>query len=116
MSSQPQQPAIKVLDQPGLAVGIVQDGKLVWSKGYGKLDLAKSDPVTPNTIFFIASMSKAFTAAAIGLLVDDGKIGFDDPVRNYLPRLRDDVLGGALGVGVMMSCSLPVRPACTSTR
>lgn len=78
--------AVKKFDQPGLAVGIVQDGKLVWSKGYGKLDLAKPEAVTPNSIFFCASMSKAFTAAAIGLLVDDGKISFDDPVRNYLPE------------------------------
>ncbi|MEX1132239.1 MAG: serine hydrolase [Flavobacteriales bacterium] len=80
--------AVQQFDQPGLAVGIVKDGKLVWSKGYGKLDLAKPEAVTPNTIFFCASMSKAFTAAAIGLLVDDGKIGFDDPVRNHLPEFN----------------------------
>lgn len=78
--------AVKQFDQPGLAVGIVKDGELVWSKGYGKLDLAKSDPVTPNSIFFIASMSKAFTACAIGLLVDEGKLAFDDPVRKYMPE------------------------------
>lgn len=80
--------AVKKFDQPGLAVGIVKDGELVWSKGYGKLDLAKPEAVTPNSIFFCASMSKAFTAAAIGLLVDDGKISFDDPVRNYLPEFN----------------------------
>lgn len=80
--------AVKQFDQPGLAVGIVKDGELVWSKGYGKLDLAKSDAVTPNTIFFIASMSKAFTACAIGLLVDEGKLAFDDPVRKYMPEFN----------------------------
>jgi CubicO group peptidase (beta-lactamase class C family) len=78
--------AVKRFDQPGLAVGIVQNGSLVWSKGYGKLDLAKPDPVTPNSIFYAASISKAFTAAAIGLLVDEGKLGWDDPVRQHMPE------------------------------
>ncbi len=77
--------AVVKFDQPGLSVGIVKDGELVWSKGYGKLDLAKTDPVTPNSIFFIASMSKAFTACAVGLLVDEGKLGWNDPVVKHLP-------------------------------
>lgn len=80
--------AVKRFDQPGMAVGIVQNGKLVWSKGYGKLDLAKPEPVTPNSIFFCASLSKAFTAAAIGLLVDDGKLDWNAPVRNYMPEFN----------------------------
>jgi len=78
--------AVVKFDQPGLAVGIVKDGQLVWSKGYGKLDLAKPEPVTPNTVFYCASMSKAFTAAAIGLLVDEGKLDWNDPVRKHLPE------------------------------
>ena len=77
--------AVKKFDQPGLAVGIVKDGALVWSHGYGKLDLAKAEPVTPNSIFFIASMSKAFTACAVGLLVDDGKLDWNDPVVKHMP-------------------------------
>jgi CubicO group peptidase (beta-lactamase class C family) len=77
--------AVTDFDQPGLAVGIVQNGQLIWSKGYGKLDLAKAAPVTPNSIFYCASISKAFTACAIGLLVDDGKVSFEDPVRKHLP-------------------------------
>lgn len=77
--------AVNQFDQPGLAVGIVQDGRLIWSKGYGKLDIDKKDPVTPNSIFFIASMSKAFTACAVGLLVDDGKVNWDDPVQKHMP-------------------------------
>ncbi|MCW5898667.1 MAG: serine hydrolase [Flavobacteriales bacterium] len=80
--------AVVKFDQPGLAVGIVQDGKLVWSKGYGKLDLARPEPVTPNSIFYTASLSKAFTAAAIGLLVEDGKLGWDDPVRTHLSEFN----------------------------
>ena len=78
--------AMTQFDQPGLAVGIVKDGALVWSKGYGKLDLAKAEPVTANSLFYCASMSKAFTACAVGLLVDDGKLDWNDPVRKYLPE------------------------------
>ena len=77
--------AVKKFDQPGLAVGIVKDGKLVYGKGFGKLDLAKPEPVTANSIFFIASMSKAFTACAVGLLVDDGKLQWNDPVVKHMP-------------------------------
>ena len=80
--------AVREFEQPGLAVGIVKDGKLLWAKGYGKLDLAKKDAVDPNTIFFLASMSKAFTACAVGLLVDDGKLDWNDPVVEHLPRFR----------------------------
>jgi CubicO group peptidase (beta-lactamase class C family) len=80
--------AVSAFDQPGLAVGVVSKGELVWSKGYGKLDLAKADPVTPNSVFYCASISKAFTACAIGLLVDEGKLSFDDPVRKYLPWFK----------------------------
>ena len=78
--------AVVKFDQPGLAVGIVKDGQLIWSNGYGKLDLAKPGPVTPNTLFYCASISKAFTAAAVGLLVDDGKLAWDDPVRKHMPE------------------------------
>lgn len=78
--------AVVKFDQPGLAVGIVKDGKLVWGKGYGKLDLAKPEPVTANSLFYCASISKAFTACAVGLLVDDGKLGWNDPVRRHLPE------------------------------
>lgn len=78
--------AVVKFDQPGLAVGIVKDGALIWSKGYGKLDLAKADPVTPNSVFYCASISKAFTACAVGLLVDEGKLAWNDPVRKHMPE------------------------------
>jgi CubicO group peptidase (beta-lactamase class C family) len=80
--------AVVKFDQPGLAVGIVKDGQLLWSKGYGKLDLAGSEPVTPNSIFFVASMSKAFTACAVGLLVDDGRLAWNDPVIEHIPWFK----------------------------
>lgn len=78
--------AVRKFDQPGLAVGVVKDGKLVWSKGYGRLDLAKPDPVTANSVFYCASISKAFTACAVGLLVDEGKLDWNTPVRHYMPE------------------------------
>jgi len=94
-----QQPDLKALDayiakavtdfgQPGLAVGIVQSGKLVWSKGYGKLDVAMADPVTANSVFYCASLSKAFTACAMGILVDEGKLKWDDKVVDHLPWFK----------------------------
>lgn len=78
--------AVLEFEQPGLAVGIVKDGALVWSKGYGRLDLARPEPVTANTIFYCASISKAFTACAIGLLVDEGKLQWTDLVREHMPE------------------------------
>lgn len=80
--------AMMKFDQPGMAVGIVSGGKLIWSNGYGKLDLSRPEPVTPNSIFFAASISKAFTSASIGLLVDEGRIAWDDPVRKYMPEFN----------------------------
>jgi CubicO group peptidase (beta-lactamase class C family) len=78
--------AVQQFGQPGLAVGVVKNGDLIWSHGYGKLDVAKPDPVDANSIFYMASITKAFTVCAIGLLVDEGKLSFDDPVRKYLPE------------------------------
>ncbi len=80
--------AMEQFEQPGLAVGIVQNGDLIWSKGYGSPDLSNKEKVTANTIFTSASLSKAFTACAIGLLVDEGKMSFDDPVRKHLPEFQ----------------------------
>ena len=77
--------AVADFGQPGLAVGIVKDGKLLWSHGYGKLDVAKADPVTASSMFYCASISKAFTACSIGMLVDDGVLKWDDKVVSHLP-------------------------------
>lgn len=73
---------------PGAAVLVVKDGKVIFSEGFGYRDVEKKLPVTPQTIFAIGSASKAFTALSTGILVDEGKLDFDKPVRNYLPRLR----------------------------
>ncbi len=72
---------------PGAAVAIVKDGKVVFIKGYGTADLENDKPITPQTVFNIASVSKQFTAFAIYLLVDQGKLSFDDDIRKYIPEL-----------------------------
>jgi len=77
---------------PGLAMAIVKDGEVIFSEGFGLRNLEAKLPVTPNTLFAIGSSSKAFTAACIGILADDGKVEWDKPVRDYLPtfKLHDD--------------------------
>ncbi len=72
---------------PGIAVAIVKDGKVVYAQGYGFRDVKRGTKVTPDTLFAIGSCSKAFTAAALGILVDEKKLEWDKPVRNYLPDL-----------------------------
>jgi CubicO group peptidase (beta-lactamase class C family) len=74
---------------PGCAAGVYHEGKIVFSKGYGGADLEKNRPITPNTIFRVASLSKQFTAAAIALLSIRNEIDLDQPVRNYIPDLPD---------------------------
>lgn len=72
---------------PGLAFGLVADGKLVYSGGTGYTDVAKKIPVTPKSVFRIASMSKSVTAMAILKLRDEGKLHLDDPVAKYIPEV-----------------------------
>lgn len=70
---------------PGMAVGIVKDGEVVYAKGFGVKQLGKIDKVDANTIFSIASVSKNITAAALGILVDRGKIDWDDKIVKHIP-------------------------------
>ncbi|HET8552845.1 MAG TPA: serine hydrolase [Gammaproteobacteria bacterium] len=70
---------------PGLAIAIVKDGRIVKEQGYGERELGKPAKVDKNTIFAIASNSKAFTTVALGTLVDSGELGWDDHVTRYLP-------------------------------
>ncbi len=70
--------------QPGLALGIVSDGELLWGRGYGDADIDAKTPVTLDTRFRIASISKTFTAVAILQLRDAGALSLDDPVSRYL--------------------------------
>ena len=80
--------ALDVFNVPGVAIGIVVDGKVVLSKGYGYRNLDQSLPTTENTLFAIGSCTKAFTTFILGQLVDEGKINWDDPVITYIPEFR----------------------------
>ncbi len=73
---------------PGMAIAIVKDDKTVFEKGYGVRELGKSELVDQNTVFAIASNSKAFTTAALAILADEKKIAWDDKVSKYLPDLQ----------------------------
>jgi CubicO group peptidase (beta-lactamase class C family) len=109
---------LKEFDVPGIAVGVIQDGKVITAKGYGVRKLGDPAPVTSKTLFGIASNTKAFTAAALAILVDEKKIEWDQRVVDILPwfqlsdpyitremRLRDLLphrSGLALGAGDLM--------------
>ena len=73
---------------PGMAVSVVYDGDIYYSAGHGILEIGTKDPVDDNTLFQIASVSKAFTTATLALLVDEGKLGWEDKVIDHLPEFR----------------------------
>lgn len=75
-------------DVPGLSVAIVKDGQLVLSRGFGVRELGKPEPVDGDTVFAIASNTKAFTAAAVAMLQEEGRLGWDDKVQTHLPWLQ----------------------------
>jgi CubicO group peptidase (beta-lactamase class C family) len=79
---------LKTFAVPGLSVGIVKDGKLVFAKGYGVRKLGESAPVDKDTLFPIGSNTKAFTSALLASLVDAGKLSWDDPVYQRLPGFQ----------------------------
>jgi CubicO group peptidase (beta-lactamase class C family) len=78
------QQAMKEWQVPGVAIGIVKDDSLIFARGYGVKELGKEAKVDEHTIFAVASNTKAFTAALLGMLVDEGKINWDDYVVNYM--------------------------------
>ncbi len=77
--------AMKAWEVPGLALAIVKDDSLIYARGYGVRELGKPEPVTAHTIFAIGSATKGFTAALMAMLVDSGKVKWDDHVTQYLP-------------------------------
>ncbi len=87
-------------DVPGLALTVVKDGQVVVARGYGVRTLGEPQPVDAHTLFGIASNTKAFTATALGLLVNEGKLAWDKPVIDYLPwfRLSDPYVTSQLTV------------------
>jgi CubicO group peptidase (beta-lactamase class C family) len=85
--------SLKEFSAPGAAVVIVKDGEVVYLKGFGVREKGKDEKVTPDTVFAIASCSKAFTATAVAMLADEGKLKWDDKVRDHLDffRLSDEL-------------------------
>ena len=79
---------LKTFDVPGIAVAVVKDGQVIHAKGYGVRSLNNNLPVDENTLFGIASNSKAFTVAALAMMVDEGKLNWDDKVIDYIPEFR----------------------------
>jgi CubicO group peptidase (beta-lactamase class C family) len=74
-------------DSPGCAVGVIQNGQLVYKRGYGMANLEHDVPITSRTVFRIASTSKQFTAMCIALLAEQGELSLDDDIRKHLPEM-----------------------------
>jgi CubicO group peptidase (beta-lactamase class C family) len=75
-------------DVPGLAIAVIKDDRIVFAKGYGVREVGKPEPVDERTVFAIGSSSKAFTATAVAMLVDEKKLKWDDPATQYLPGFQ----------------------------
>ena len=92
----------EALHIPGLAIAIVKDDEVVLARGFGFIDVERERSVTPETIFGIGSTAKAFTAALVGMLVDDGTMRWDDPVTAHLPwfelAIRSDEEGAQVTI------------------
>lgn len=73
---------------PGVAIGVVKEGRVIYLKGHGFRDRERKLPVTPETLFPLCSLTKAFTSFVVVQLVQEGKIGLDDPVVRYIPQLH----------------------------
>src|SRR5215813_13177579 len=74
-------------DSPGCALGVIKDGKLIYKRGYGMANLEHNIPISPTTVFNVASASQQFTAMSVLLLAKQGKLLLDDDVRKYLPEM-----------------------------
>jgi len=80
------EPALAAWNQPGLGLAVVERDRTAFAGGFGVRDRERGGPVDGDTVFGIASLAKPFTAATVALLVDDGRLGWDDRVRDHLPE------------------------------
>lgn len=80
------QESLKTFDVPGISVGVIEDGKVVYAKGHGVRSLTNKKPMNESTLVGIASNSKGFTCVALAMLVDEGKLNWDDKVKKYIPE------------------------------
>lgn len=76
-------------DSPGCALAIIQNGKIIYKRGYGMANLELDVPISPQSVFYIGSVSKQFVSASIGLLAIQGKLDLDDNIRKYIPEIRE---------------------------
>jgi len=82
------QTSLTAWNVPGMSIAIVKDDSMIFAKGYGVRDVSTKEPVDENTLFAIASNSKSFTSASLAILVDEGKLKWDDKVVDYLPYFK----------------------------
>jgi CubicO group peptidase (beta-lactamase class C family) len=80
-------------DSPGCSLAVIKKNKLIYEHGYGMADLDYNIPLTPSSEFYLASMSKQFTAFSVALLIEQGKVGLNDPLIKYFPELPSGVYG-----------------------
>src|SRR5690348_12104200 len=80
--------ALKRWQVPGLAIVVVKDDKVIFARGYGQCEVGTDRPVTSKTPFHVASCDKSFVATAIAILVEEGKLRWDDPVVKHLPEFE----------------------------
>lgn len=79
---------IKTFDVPGISVGVLKDGEIVYAKGHGVRSLTNKKEMNKNTLVGVASNSKGFTCFALAMMVDEGKLNWDDKVRKYIPEFQ----------------------------
>ena len=76
-------------DSPGCALAIIQNGRIIYKRGYGMANLELDVPISPQSVFYIGSVSKQFVSASIGLLAIQGKLDLDDDIRKYIPEIPE---------------------------
>lgn len=94
-------------DAPGCAVGVIQDGKLVYSKGFGSANLDYEAEITPQTSFDTASVTKSFTSVCVAMLMDQGKLRPEDDIRKFLPEMH--AFDPPITVGDLLRCHSGLR-------
>src|SRR5712691_7562361 len=99
------QKVVKDWNVPGIGVAVIAKDQVIFAKGYGYRDYGKKLPFTARTVQPIASNTKLFTATAAGLLVEDGKLEWDKPVRDFVPSIQfyNDALGATVSIRDMLS-------------
>jgi len=103
----------QTLHVPGMAIAVVKDDEVILTHGFGVADVETGTPVTPETIFAIGSSTKAFTSTLVGMLVDEGKMGWDEPVNKYLPYFQMNVSGDDESAAVTLRDALSHRTGFT---